>query len=887
MGQRIPMWRRYLRFYGADPEAEVTDELGFHLEQKIEELKAAGLSPEEARQRSLKEFGDVERVKLVCQGIVEAKERSRQRRDYLTGWRQDVRYAWRQLRRNFGSTLLAVLILALGMGATTAIFSIVYAVVLKPLPFPRPEQMVSVWSTREGIDEEVTPRNFDEWKKGNGSFSQLAAAEPESFTLTDGGEPVQVPGALVSADFFRVFGTGAEEGRTFTLEEDRPGGAHVVVISDGLWKERFGGDAGLVGREIHLNTVPYTVIGIMPRVLDLTKTSTQIWTPLALTGQELSWTGGVFEVTGRLKQGRTLGEAQSEMNVLARRLEMQYPEMNRGRGIRVRSFASTVTGEYRQRLLLLLGAVGFVLAIACSNVANLLLARGAARHKEFAIRAAIGADRKRIARQLLTESLLLAVMSAAAGVGLAQGAMKVLVAAGRADVPRIGEAAMDPVTLLFALGVTFASSLFFGVWPAWQAARQDVQSGLREGGRTSETSVKSRLRDVFISGQVALSLMLLLAAGSFIAAALRAERVKPGFAVAHVMTARTALPTARYSDAAQVANTYRRMREEIEQQPGVTSVALTSKVPLTPGDMGVMIKRDAVATPLREDVAVELRFVSADYLRTMGIPLEQGREFSVRDRANTPHVAMVSETAAQRLWPGGSAVGEVIRVPELEGDSAWRITGVASDAHENGLLTSYPAVLYIPIEQLSKNAWHWAGQSLYIVVRTKMKASEVARRVDETVHRMDPNLPLGDRVTMEQRVAGSMAAARLYSFLLMLLGVSGLVLTTGGIYGVVAYFVNRQTGEIGVRMALGASGARVRWWVLQQGMKPVLLGIGGGLLCSVLLLRVAASQLFGGSGDWWTVGPVILVVGVTAVAACSIPARRASKVDPMAAMRGE
>ena len=883
---RKPMWVRYLRFYEPDAEAEVTDELGFHLEQKIEELTAAGLSPEEARERSLKEFGDMQKVKLVCQEIVEAKERNRQRRDYFTGWRQDIRYAWRQLRRNPASTVLAVLILALGIGATTAIFSVVYAVVLKPLPFPEPNQMVSVWSTREGIDDEVTPRNFDEWKKGSGSFSQLAAAEPESFTLTDGGEPEQIPGALVSADFFAVFRTGPEKGRTFTQEEDRPGGAHVAVISDRLWRERFSGDAGLVGREIHLNTVPYTVIGIMPRALDLTKTSTQIWTPLALTGQELNWAGGVFEVTGRLKDGRMVGEAQAEMNVLGRRLEMQYPEMNRGRGIRVRSFASELAGDYRQKLFLLLGAVGFVLAIACSNVANLLLARGAARHKEFAIRAAIGADRKRIARQLLTESLLLAMMSAVAGLGLAQAAMKMLISAGRTDVPRIGEAALDPVTLLFALGVTFASSLFFGASPAWQAARQDVQSGLREGGRTSETSVKSRLRDVFIIGQVSLSLMLLMSAGAFIEAALRAERVKPGFAATHVLTARTALPAARYSDAAQLANTYRRMREEIARQPGVISAALTSKAPLTPGDMGVMIKRDAVSTPLREDVAVELRFVSPDYLRTMGIPLEQGREFTLRDKANTPHVAMVSQTLASRLWPGGSAVGQVVRVPELEGEPTWRIAGVASDVHENGLLAKYPAVLYVPIEQLSKNAWHWAGQSLYLAARTKMKANEAARQMEETVHHIDPDLPLGDRATMEQRVAGSIAAARLYSFLLMLLGVSGLLLTTGGIYGVVAYFVSRQTGEIGVRMALGASGATVLWWVVKQGMKPVLLGIVCGLLFSFLLLRVAAHQLYGvESADWWTAAAVIVVVGVTAMAACSIPARRASRIDPIAAIR--
>ncbi len=885
---RTPRWRRYLRLFGPDTAADVDDELEFHLESKIQELMEEGLTREDARTRSVQEFGNVNGVRKICRQIASQNAREFERKVYVAGWIQDVRYAMKQLKRSALSTAVALLTLALGIGLTTAIFSVVYTVVLKPLPFPDANRIVALWSTRDGVDGEVTPRNFDAWRKESHSFSNLAAIEPSTFTLTDGGDPVQVPGGSASAEFFHVFGAAPKLGRTFTKEEDRPGGARVVVVSNRLWKARFGGDPNIVDRQIHLDAVPYTVIGVMDSALDLKPGGEELWTPLALSGQEMTWTGGVLEVVGQLRASTSQKQAQAEMNVLGRELQIRYPDMNRGRGIRVGLFSADLVGDYGRRLFLLLGAAGFVLAIACFDVANLLLARGAARQKEFAIRAAVGAGRARIVRQLLTESLMLALASAIVGLGAAQGAVRAIVALAPAGVPRIGEARLDPITLAFAVLLACGSSVLFGIFPAWQASQSDVQSALRQGGRSSSGPVASRLRNGFIAVQAALSLVLLLTAGVFIRAAIAAEHTRPGFDPSYVLAARTALPPAQYRTAEQVGNTYKRIADEIETVPGVLSVALASKVPLASNNMGLAVKRDAVSPPLERDLAAELRYVSPNYFSVLRIPLEQGRDFSALDRAVSTNVAMINQTLARRLWPNGVPVGQVIRIPELERQPAWQVVGVVGDVRDNGLLAEAPPTIYIPVDQVSIHPWHWTEQSLFVVARTKANPALFLRPIEQAVHRVDPNLPLGDAATMEDRLASSTNSAQLYSSLLILLGTIGLFLTVGGIYGVVAYFVSRQTQEIGIRIALGASNSRILLSILRQGMRPVALGVTSGLLLWFCLMRWLSGQIYGISSQVpMTAVAVILAVLGAALVACYVPARRATRIDPMAAVRAE
>lgn len=884
----VPRWRRYLRLFGPDTAADVDDELEFHLESKVRELIEKGLTPDSARARSLQEFGNVNVVRKICREIAGRNARQLQRKVWLAGWQQDIRYAMKQLKRGALSTALALLTLGLGIGLTTAIFSVVYTVVLKPLPFPNPDRIVALWSTRDGIDDEVTPRNFDAWRKESRSFSNLSAIEPSTFTLTDGGDPVEIPGGLVSREYFRVFGADPKLGRTFTPEEDRPGGARVVVLSNRLWNARFGGDPNIVDRQIHLNAVPYTVIGVMDSSLDLKPGGEELWTPLGLSGQEMNWAGGVLDVIGRLRASTSLKQAQAEMNVLGRALQFRYPDMNRDRGIRVGLFSADLVGDFSLRLLLLLGAAGLVLAIACFDVANLLLARGAARQKEFAIRAAMGAARTRIVRQLLTESLMLALLSAVVGLGAAQLGVRAIVALAPATVPRIAEARLDPVTLIFALLVASGSSVLFGVLPAWQASQLDLQSGLRQGGRTSSGPAAGRLRNGFIAVQAALSFVLLLTAGLFIRAAIAAEHTRPGFDPSSIFTARTALPSAQYRDAAQVRNAYRRIADEIETVPGVLSVALTSKVPLASNAMGLALKRDEVSPPLEKDLAAELRYVSPNYFSVLHIPLEQGRSFSVRDTTGSTPVTIVNRILARRLWPNGVPVRQVIHLPELEAGPAWQVVGVVGDVRDNGLLAEAPPIIYIPVDQVSNNPWHWTEQSLFIVARTKANPALFLRPIEQAVHRIDPSLPLGDVAMMDDRLASSTNSAQLYSSLLILLGTIGLFLTMGGIYGVVAYFVSRQTQEIGIRIALGASNSRILIWILRQGMQPVALGITTGLLIWICLKRSLSSQVYGISSQVpMTAFAVVLVVLGAALVACYVPGRRATRLDPMVAVRAE
>lgn len=889
MMSKTPMWRRYLRFFGSDVKADVEDELRFHLDAKVDELISQGWSTEAAMAEARREFGDLATLRQTCQQLQHKTEARRKRQHYFSGWRQDISCGLQQLSHRWPTTLLAIVTLGIGVGAVAAVFGIVQAVILRPLPFPDPDQVVTVWSTREGHDDVATPRNFDSWRRDAQSFQRLAALQRTTATLTDETRAVQVLGGEVTSDFFSVFGISPALGRTFTSDDDIPPRKHLIVLGHRLWQERFASDRALIGRQIHLDRESYTVIGVMPERFDLQPDGEQFWIPLALSGQEMNWTGGVLYVFGRLRPHVTLRQAQAEMNVQSRILQSRYPEMNRGRGIRVGEFAADLVGDYKRQLFILLAAVGSVFLIACANVANLLLARSTGRTRELTIRAALGASRSRIVRQLLTESLLLGIAGAAFGLVVTATTIHLAKVTAAAVVPRLGEATVDAEVLAVLMNLAVVCTLLSGTIPALRAAYLDPQGALVQSGRSVAGLARDRVRQTYIAVEVSLALVLLVAAGLLIRTAIAAQTVRPGFVPDHVVTGRTALPPTAYRTADQIADAYNRVLNALADQPGVRSAALTSKVPLGASSMGVLFKPDAVTPPLQNEFSTELQYVSHGYFAAMQIPLQRGREFDAHDRTGSVPVALVNETLARRLWPDRDAVGRQLRLPELDGDSPLRqVIGVVADVHDNGLMVAPPAVLYIPVAQVPLNPWHWTEQSLYVVARTQTDSLATSELLRTALQKVDPELPLGNVLTMDQRLAQSVSAARFYTLLLTILGLCGLVLTAAGIYGVVAYFVGRQRAEIGIRMALGATRRNVLLFVLRQGMRPVLAGIGLGIVASLTVSRVLAAQLYGvGSTDPLTFAAVTCALLGVAAFACYIPARQAAKVDPMIALRSE
>jgi putative ABC transport system permease protein len=883
-------WRRYLRFFGPDLDADVADEMRFHIDTKIEELREAGWPPERARAEAFRQFGNVTRYQASCVEIDKEYSKRMHRAEYLSGWKQDIANAFRQLRKSIGFTTAAAVTLAVGIGAVTSIFSVIYAVVLRPLPFPEPDRIVTVWSTREEKDDVVIPRNFAAWKEQARSFTLFAAVYRQSFTVTDATESTQVPGGKVSVDFFRVFGVTAAIGRTFMAEEDRPGGARVAVLSHRLWRQLFGRDRNVVGREIHLNRVPHTVIGVMPQSFDLRPDAEQVWIPLGLRHEAMNWVGGVLYVYGRLQPHIQLLQAQAEMDILSRNLEMRYPELNKGRRTRVARFSDDLIGDYRKRLTVLLASVVFVLFIACSNVANLLLARGTARAKELAIRSALGATSRRLFRQLLTESAVLALISVTLGIALSAAGIRVVQVFSPPSVPRLAEASLNAPSIVFALILGLATTLAFGAIPAWRTLRLDLESRLKEAGRSGEPPARDWVRNGYIATEVGLALALLISAGLLIRSAIAAARQQPGFDTRNVLTARTALPRAQYPAAPEVIRAYERIVDEIATSPEVSTVSLSSKVPIGPGTMGVGLRPEAITSgALRSELSPDLHYIGSDYAEALGIPIRAGREFVDRDRMGSRQVILVNETLSRILWPGQTAVGKTIRIPELnQSQPLWEVVGVLGDVKERGMMQPPPSVLYVPFRQVETNPWQWTQRSVYLIVKTRVPPLSFTERLRQAVRSVDPQLPVGDMQSMEELLRVSVSTARLYTVLLTALGATGLLLTAIGIYSVVAYFVTQRRTEIALRVALGASPGRVLLLVVKEGMKPVVIGLVAGVLLASGFNRLLATQLYTVQATDPSTGiAVIGLLAVVAALASFLPALRAVRIEPMSALRNQ
>ncbi len=880
------------RFWRAAVEDEVDAELEFHVEMRARELEARGLSRSDAHEAAIRRFGNIHHVNATCRAIGRRRDRGMRRTEYLAELIQDLTFAARQLLHHPGFTVVALLTLSLGIGATAAIFSAVQAVVLRPIPVPQPERILAVSTIFRQGQANVSAGNYVDAIEPVSSFSATTAIRYSSVNLADTAEAERIIGAQVTAGFFDVFGVAPARGRVFTAAEDRPGGPNVVVLSHRLWSRRFAEEAAVIGTQVRLGGRPFEVIGVMPQAFDFTAQTEELWMPMAFTAERKAiHDEHQYQVYGRLAAGATAERALAELHRNAESLRLRFPKEASEIDFGTTTVMDQLVGDYRRRLLILLGAVGLVLLIACGNIANLLLARAAARSGELAIRVALGAGRSRILRQLLTESLLLSMLAGAAGLALASWGVKALAAAAPPGVPRLEQASIDPMVLAFTGLVVIASAFIFGLAPALRAARTDVHGVLKEGGRgTGAGVVRDRLRTSVIVGELALALVLLVGAVLLIRSGIALERVNPGFDPSRVLAARLSLPAADYTEPDRILQTFEQVAAAAAAVPGVRAAALTSQVPMGPGGNGNGLVPEGVAFEIRNSVQSQLRIVTPGYFDTMGIAIVRGRALTAEDRRGALKVMVVSQALAQALFKEADPIGRRVACcepgPDGKGPDFKTVVGVAADTRWRGPAVSPSPEFYLPAAQIPAGAWEWIQRTLYVAARTGGEPSTIINPLRAAIAPIVPGVPLFDMRTMEQRIGASLQTARFNTLLLTILGSLGVVLAVVGIYGVIAYFVTRRTRELGVRMALGASRADVITLVIRQALWPVGLGIAIGLAASLAATRLLTNQLFGvAPADPVTFGVVAVALALVALLASLIPALRAAGSDPTAALR--
>ena len=811
---------------------------------------------------------------------------------------QDLRYGLRMLARNPGFTVVAVLTLALGIGANTAIFSVIDAVLLNRMPYLNADRLVMVWEQSPGrgwFRNIVSAANFVDWRKLNPVFTGMAAVDEGTYDVSGTGEPLEVRGEQVSADFFSVLGVQAALGRTFTPEEDQPGGARAAVLSNRLWKERYGADPALVGHEITINRSRFTVIGVLPPGFYFPPwgDKADLWIAgLDLRRPERTW--HEYVSIARLKPGVTIAQAQAEMDTIARGLEKQYPEQ-KGWGVQLVNLHEQVVGDTRPALLVLLAAVGMVLLIACANLANLQLARAAAREKEIAVRAALGAERHRIVRQLLTESVLLAIIGGGLGLLLASWGVTLLVRLTPQDTPGLNQVGVNAGVLGFTLVLSIAAGIVFGLAPAFGASRVDPNQSLKEGSRGSTQGTSSnRLRGLLVSAELALALVLLVGAGLLIRTFIALSQVDLGVDPHNVLTMRIALLGPKYQERSRQTEFFRQLLQKLGSLPGVTSAAVIDGGGLAPdggnGDAFMIVGRPV--PPSSELPDAVFRVISPDYFRTMGIPLLRGRYFTEADNQEAPGAAIISEKLARNFWPGGEPIGSELTFPTLEvavpGVAARRlkrfaIVGIVKAVKNRGLEVEPEEEVYVPYSQYPT---FYSPRTL--VARTSVEPTLLVSAIRHEVTMLDNDQPISEIRTMDQVVAQAAAGHRFPMVLLGLFAALAMALAGVGIYGVTSYSVGRRAHEIGIRVALGARRAHVLRLVLSGSMRWVLAGLALGIAGSLGLTRLLRDLLYGvRPTDPLVLGAVSLLLSSVALVASYIPARRATKVDPMAALRCE
>ena len=897
----MPDWtdevKRSLRGLQASPvnEAEIVEELAQHLDDVYQRVLRNGATEENARRAALNELTgqrslltELQRTQKRPPPDTPLPGESR-RSNLLADFLQDLRYATRMLRKNPGFTAVAVVALALGIGANTAIFSVVNTVLLRPLPYKDPEQLVMVWedASRYGYPRDTpAAANYVDWRDQNSVFSGMAAIADSNFNLTGAGEPERLKGRRVSVSMFPLLGVEPQLGRVFTAAEDQPGSHRVVLLSHRLWQRRFGADPAIAGKTLTLSDETYTVVGVMPARFEFPEKDDELWVPIAFSAQEAANRNRHYlQVIARLKPGVTLAQAQSEMTTIGARLQQQYPESNAELGVATTSLHEHLVGDIKPALLILLGAVGLVLLIACANVANLLLARAAIRQKEIALRVALGARRWRLLRQFLTESVLLATLGGILGLAIAYGGLLLLGSFIPENISQARTISLDLKVLGFTLLVSLLTGLIFGLAPAIQALRMNQSETLKEGGRDSVTGRSGkRLRGLLVTAEVAVSLVLLIAAGLLINSFLRLRNIDPGFKVDHLLTMKIELPEPKYEEFARRSAFYTDLVQRVQSLPGVQSAAVTTNLPLyrQGNSIGVRIEGRPDPPPGQELIVVT-RIISPGYFDTMSIPLLAGRRFNDQDTDTSPNVVVISETMARRFWPGENPIGRRIAGGRVRSDADWiQIVGIVKDVRQFELNAEPRPQMYMSYRQ----AGFFAPEDL--VVKTDVEPASMAAAVRKAVWEIDKDQPVSNIKTMEEILAESIARQRFSMLLLGVFAGVALLLAAVGIYGVMSYSVAQRTHEIGIRMALGAQTGAVLKLAVGYGLKLVVAGVLIGLVAAFALTRLMSTLLFGVTPtDPATFALIsLLLVGVAAVASY-IPARRATKVDPLIALRYE
>jgi predicted permease len=884
------LWRNTFRRKRLDQELD--EEVHGYLAMVAAENVRRGMTPEDALREARLELGGIEHVKQGVRNIRVGVSMDR--------LMQDIRYAFRTLTRNLAFSSVVVLTLALGIGANTAIFTVVNGVLLKPLPYPEPDRLVMLWETSlsDGTPGTVAPANFYDWRQQSRSFEKMAAIDPyPDFILSGSGMAKRLAGAAVSHDFFSLLGARMALGRDFLPEEDHPGSNLVIVLSYATWQSQFGGRVDVVGKSITLNNAAYTVVGVLPRDFSFvsraadyqTRNRVDLWTPLALASPPEAWQRGTHPlcVFGRLRPGVSLPQAQADLNQVAANLQRLYPNDDKGRGIAADPLGRHVVAGVRTALLTLLMAVGMVLPLACANIANLLLSRAASRQKEIAVRIALGASRMRIARQLLTENLVLAVTGGMLGLVITLLSVSAIVHHLPADLPRTSEIVVDWRVLLFTSLLTLSTGVLFGMVPLHQSRRVSTNDSLKQGGR-AVAGDQSQLRNALIVAQVAIAVVLLTGAGLMTKSLWTLLRVSPGFQTEHILTARLSLPP-QYTNGMvfgtgkhpRITLFQRELLERVKEIPGVKSAAFAAYLPLSGVDnsWGFDIQGRPPKPPGVYDLT-NYRPVSAGYFDTLGIPILQGRGFGTGDTEDSPLVVVINASMARTWWNQQDPVGQRVRF----GDQNWRvIVGVAGDVHHEALGAKPEPEMYVPYGQVPN-----VEARPTIVLRSSIDPSSVTDALRKAVAEVDANVPMDQVETMSQIVYGSVAQSRFRTALLVMFALLALFVAAIGLYGVMSYSVTQRTREFGIRMALGASRSAILRVVLGKATKLVGLGIFSGLAGAMLLARLVASLLYNVSPfDATTLAGVSILLALIALVASYVPARRAANVNPMDSLRYE
>jgi len=803
---------------------------------------------------------------------------------------KDISYGVRTLLKSPGFTVVAVIALTLGIGANTAIFSVVNSVLLRPLPYSDPSRLMQLWEASVNRGRKEMPAsypNFADWRDQNHVFEQVVAYTDWSFNLTGSGEPERIRSAIVSPAFFSILGINPIRGRVFLSGEDEKGKDLVVVISESLWQRRFNSDPNIVGRSLNLDDKSFTVVGVISRGVQapLMSDEIELWALVSLASGATNRYGHYLSVIARLKPDTTQQQAQADMDTIAGRLEQQYPESNKGLSVRVVSLSEQIVGNFRTSLLVMFGAVVFVLLIAGANVANMLLARAAARQKEMAIRTALGAGRWRIVRQLLTESMLLSLISGILGWSVAVWGIDLLVTLGPADLPRVKEVNIDLRVLGFTLAVSVLTGVLFGLLPALQASRPNLNERLKEGGRSATSGLnRQRLRSFLVISEIALSLVLLVVAGLLIRSFQRLQAVNPGFNPSNVLTMQLDLSRTKYKTGAQVIAFHDQLLERLKQLPGVQYASARTSVPIA-SDASYAYLRfnlEGRTADASDPPVAYYNGVSPDYFQTMMVPLLKGRGFSDRDVSGSPNVVIVNDFLARRYFSDGDAIGKRITLDDNPKEEDWvTIVGIVGDTKPRELRSEPVAELYMPYKQQPER-----GMSL--MIRYRDGGTSVAAAVRNEVLALDKDQPIYSIRTLDSVLSESVATPRFRTLLLGVFAGVALILAGVGIYGVISYAVSQRSQEIGIRMALGAQAADVLRLVIKGGMTLALIGVALGLAGAFALTRLMTTLLFNvRPTDVATFATVSVGLLIVALFACFIPAWRATKVDPLVALRHE